>query len=84
MVKYGPIHEVPQHTVTAHGAGAVTERYHELIDTGTGIGGARSGGVSGIDNVIQVFAGQPMLRITRLSADPYRVVVRLIVWEQDA
>ncbi len=64
--------------------GDITERYYGMEDTGTGVGDARNGGASGIDGVLQVYTGQPMLRITRLSSEPYRFVIKLIVWEDEA
>lgn len=63
--------------------GTITERYLGMADTGTSIGEARSGGISGIDGVIQVYTGQPMIRIERLGTETYRTVVRVIAWEED-
>lgn len=65
-------------------SGTITERYLGMIDTGVDVGAGRSGGASGTEEVLQVYTGNPMIRIDRLSTDPYRVVVQLIAWEEDA
>lgn len=63
--------------------GTLTVKDEGFVDTGTGVGAARTRGATGIDDIITLIPEDCVIRINSEGSDPYTAALRIVAWEED-